>query len=119
MESYLKSASQIVRDVILEKSLASVVLAAPAPDILAITIRLALVQDCQTNSPHDDAEDEEAHSEGGVIDCDLLGPSVTTSVVTPEDNERHKERYACDNEESYLWPCLAVWCPSWETISWR
>jgi hypothetical protein len=111
--TYLETADEIVRDIILEKSFACVVLAAPAPDVLAATIYFALVQDCCANTPHNDAEDEESNCECGVVDSDFLRSSVPASPVAIEDDHTHKKRYAGNDEKSDLWPDFAAWCPCW------
>lgn len=89
--TYLKTADKVIRDVVLEERFASVVFTTPAPDVLAITIDFALIQDRSTNTPHNDAEDKEPNCECGVVDCDLFRSSMTASPVSVEDDHTHEE----------------------------
>lgn len=75
----------------MEERFALVVFAAPSPDILTLSIGLALVQDSCSNTPHDDTKDKEKYGESSVIDGDLFGSVVTSSCVAPEDDETHEE----------------------------
>jgi hypothetical protein len=88
--TYLQAADKSIRDVVLKERTALVVFAAPAPDILAISVGFTLVQDSCADTPHDDTKDKEKNSESGVVDGDLLGSIVTAAKVTPEDNQAHE-----------------------------
>jgi len=87
----LKSANQIVRNSVLEESLASIVFATPSPDILASTVLFALVQDCSSNSPHDNAEDEKSDGKGSVVNCHFLSSAMTASPVSVKDDDAHEQ----------------------------
>jgi len=87
MMTYLKTADQIIRNVVLKKCFASVVFATPAPDILSISFGFALTQDGGSHAPHDNAENEEDDGKSGIINSDLLCSAMTTSVVAIENDK--------------------------------
>jgi hypothetical protein len=70
--AHLKTADKRIRDIVLEQMSPLVVYTRPAPHVFAFALGFALVKNSGTNRPHDDAEDEEANSENGVVRCDLL-----------------------------------------------
>lgn len=117
--AYLKTADKCIGNVILEELSSLVVLATPAPDVLAVICSLALVQDTSTNTPHDDAENEESDCERGVVNCNLLGPSVASPPVGVEDENGHEKRNRSDTDESYLRPYRSAGRPRREIVSGR
>ena len=84
----LKSAHQRIVDFFLEQLAPGVVVARPAPEVLAVAVRSAALQNGGCDDPHDGVEDEEAERERGVVDGGLFGFAVTASAVRPEDEER-------------------------------
>jgi hypothetical protein len=116
--AYLKTADERIRNVVLEEMASLVVYARPAPHVLVVVLRFALVEDCCSDGPHDDAEDEEANSEDGIVCGDFLGSIVTSLEVCNHDNHRHEERDTGDGQDQDLWPNLGVFGPCWEVVSW-
>ena len=86
MKTYLKTADERIGDVILEKMSSLVVYARPAPHVLVVVVRFALVEDRCSNGPHDDAEDEESNGEDSIVGCYFLGSIVATSEVGNHDD---------------------------------
>jgi len=72
---------------ILEERTPLIIVARPAPHILAVAVCAAVVQDDGADGPHDGAEDEKADGEGGVVDGCLLRAVVAAAPVGPEDSE--------------------------------
>jgi hypothetical protein len=83
---------------ILEELLSPVVLARPAPDVLAIAVCPGAVKDSRSNGPHYDAKHKEANCKEGIVDSCLLSSLVTASPVGPEDEYREGERDASDDK---------------------
>jgi hypothetical protein len=77
--AHLKTADKRIRDVIFEQMSPLVVYTRPTPHVFAFALGFALVKNTRTNSPHDDAEDEEANREYGVIRCDLFCSPMSSS----------------------------------------
>jgi hypothetical protein len=59
--AYLEAADHVILHLIVEQRFPRVVVAAPAPDILVVPIRVAAMQDACADHPHDDVEAEERH----------------------------------------------------------
>ena len=87
----LKVASKSVSDVVLEQMPPLVVNARPSPHILAVALRLALVQNTSADCPHDDAEDEEGNGKDGVVRCNLFCSPVTTAAISSQYYYRHEQ----------------------------
>ena len=79
--TYLEATDEIVMDFVLEEGAALVVIASPSPHVLPVTVGFTCVEDDGSHDPHDGAEDEEADSEGGVVDSGFLCPVMTASPV--------------------------------------
>lgn len=77
-EAYLKTAGQRIRNIVFEEVAACIVDARPAPHIFAVTLSLALIEESSADGPHNDAEDEEANCEDGVVRCHFLSSPMTT-----------------------------------------
>ena len=103
--AYLEPADEGIVYFVLEECAPLVIVASPAPHILAIAVCAAGVQHDGADDPHDGAEDEEADCEGGVVDRRLLRTVVAAAPVGPEDCEADGERDAGDTEEGDLRPC--------------
>jgi hypothetical protein len=88
--AYLKTADKRIGDVFFEQVASLVVYARPAPHVLVVVLGFTLVENRCSNSPHDDAEDEETNSEDSVVGCHLLGSMVTSSCVGDHNNDRHE-----------------------------
>ena len=109
----LQAAHEVVVDVLLEDGLARIVLAAPAPDVVAAGVVLGRLQRRGADAPHDDGEGEKADGEDGVVDCGFLGAAVAPAGVAVEDHDGHKEGEAGDAEEEDGGPfggVLCRWC---------
>ncbi len=104
-------------DVVLEELAALVVLAGPAPHVLAVAGGLAAVQDAGADEPHDDAEHEPADGEHGVVDGDFLGALVASSAVGEHDENGEQKRHAGDAEDDDLRPEFLLGCPGGEVVS--
>jgi hypothetical protein len=89
-QTYLKTADKRVGDVVLEEMAPLVVYAGPAPHVFVVVVRFTLVEDCCSDGPHDDAENEEANSEDGVVGSDFLSPIVAPSEVCNHNNNGHE-----------------------------
>lgn len=109
----LETADQSVVDVVFEELAALVVLARPAPEVLTFTIILGALKNTGTDDPHDDAEEEPADGEHGVVDSDLFGSAVATTAVSKDDDNSKDERYTGDAEDDDLGPERSVWGPWW------
>jgi hypothetical protein len=116
--AYLKTADESIRDIILEECTSLVVLATPTPDIFAVTVGFALVENTSANTPHDDAKDKECNSKGGVVDGHLLRSPVTSAPVGIEDEDTHGKRNTGNDKESDLRPYWGIICPRRKTVSW-
>lgn len=81
--TYLHTADQAVRNVRLKELTASVLLAAPTPDILPIASVLAHLQYSCSNAPHDDTEGVETDREGCVVGGNFLTSFVALSPERP------------------------------------
>jgi hypothetical protein len=117
-KAYLKAANKRIRNVILEEMSSLVVHARPAPHVFVVVLCFTLVQNSSTNSPHDDAEDEEANGEDSVVSCYFFGPIVASSKVCNHDNDGHDQRDTGDGEDDDLRPNLGVFGPWWKVVSW-
>lgn len=102
----------------LEQLLAFVVLARPSPEILTMTIRLALVQYTGADSPHDNGKDHRTDGDDGVVHTDLLCPLVTTLPVAVKDDEARHERDGSNDDKKDLWPGLGAGSPGWKHVPW-
>ena len=111
--AYLETADEGVVDLVLEEGGALVVVAGPAPHVLAVAVGFAAVEDCGGDDPHDGAEDEEADCKGGVVDGGLFRLAMTSSPVAVEDGHADCERDARDDEKHDLWPGLLSCSPRW------
>lgn len=109
----LHAADKGIANIVLEQFAPFIVFAAPAPYILPIAVVSATVQDCSTDSPHDDAESEEEDCKDGVIDGGFLGAFVTSSPVGVEDADGENKRNTGDGQQHDLWPRLGVGGPGW------
>jgi len=85
-------------NLLLEELPSLVVLARPAPNILAVAVCLCAVEDAGTEGPHHVAEHEEANGEDGIVNGCLLRSLVTSFPVGPEDAHRECKRDAGDDE---------------------
>jgi hypothetical protein len=86
-DAYLKTADEGISNVILKEMSSPVVHARPTPHVFIVVLRFTLVEDGCTNTPHDDAEDEESYGEDGVVGSHLFGPMVTSSPVGHDDDD--------------------------------
>lgn len=80
----MQLADKLVGDIVLEERLAFIVHARPAPHVLVVTVVSLGLQDCCTDGPHDDAEDEEDDGEGSVVNSGLLCLSMSSFPVSVE-----------------------------------
>jgi hypothetical protein len=76
---------------LLEELFPPVVLARPAPDVLALSTLFTSLQDTSADAPHDDAEDEEANRNDCIVNTDFLSPLVTTSPIAIKHHNRKEE----------------------------
>lgn len=95
----LEAAKEAVLNIVLEEMLALVVQARPTPQIFVVIVHFALVEDTCSDSPHDDAEDEEANCKDGVVSGNFLGSVMTSSEISEKDNDGHGERDAGNDEK--------------------
>ena len=102
---------------ILEERAPLIIVASPAPHILTVAVRAAVVQDDGADDPHDGSEDEEADSEGGVVNGCLLGAVVAAAPVGPEYQETDEQRDAGDAEEGNLRPGRLAGRPGGEAVT--
>jgi hypothetical protein len=82
----LKTADKRVGNVIFEEVSSLVVNARPTPHVFIVVVRFTLIQNRGSNSPHDNAEDEESNGEDGVVSCHFLGSIVASSEVCDHDD---------------------------------
>jgi hypothetical protein len=82
---FLQAADERVADVVFEEFAPLVVLAAPAPDVLAVAVVAAAVQHRGADGPHDNAEGEEEDGKDCVVDRGFFSALVTASGVGVED----------------------------------
>lgn len=87
----LQSADKSVMNIVFKKLPALVVLAGPAPEVLAAATILTALQDAGADDPHDNAENKPADCKHGVVDRDLLGTTMTTAAVGEDDNHGEDE----------------------------
>jgi len=83
----LHSANQCIVHFLRKQLTSLVVNARPAPYVLVVAIVLGRLKDTGCDSPHDSAENEECYCEKGIVNSYLLGSSVASSPVIPEDKE--------------------------------
>lgn len=102
--TYLKSANQRIIHLVLKQLTPLVVDARPAPHILIIAVVLRALQDAGRDTPHHDAEDEEADSEDGIVHGRFLRSSVAASPVCVEDHQAKSERDTSGHEDDILRP---------------
>ena len=117
--AHLKPANQVIRNVVLEEFAPLVVLAAPAPHVLAIASLSALVENAGADAPHDNAEDEERDGKGGIVHSYLFSTSVATSPPRIKDAQGHEERDASNDKNGNLWPDGRVFGPWRKVVAWR
>ena len=84
-----------------------------------MSVGFASMQDSSPDGPHDSAESEEAYGEDGVVDCSLLGPSMSTSPVRIEDGDGHRQRHTGYAKEGDLRPCFLTHGPGRQAVPWR
>ena len=82
----------------MEKLAAFVVFATPTPNILAVAVVPAAIQNGSADSPHDNAECKEKDGKYGVVDSGLLSALVTSTPVGVEDADGKDERDAGDDQ---------------------
>jgi hypothetical protein len=90
-KAYLETADKRIGNVILEEMSPLVVHAGPAPHVFVVVLRFTLVEYRCTDCPHDDAEDEEANCEDGIVSCDFLGSIMASFEVCNHNNNGHDE----------------------------
>ena len=95
-DAYLKTADKCVGNVILKEMSSLVVNAGPTPHVFVVVLRFTLIEDGCTNTPHNDAEDEESNGEDSVIGSHLFGPMVTSSPIGDDDKDGHDQGNAGD-----------------------
>lgn len=115
----LKTANKAISDIIFKEMPALVVYARPAPHVLVVVLRFTLVEDCCTNSPHDDTEDEETDGEDCVVSCDLLRSAMSSFPIGNNDDDGHEKRDTGDSQKSNLRPDLGVLGPRWKVVALR
>jgi hypothetical protein len=116
--AYLETADKAVGNVILKEMSSLVVNAGPTPHILVVVLSFALVEDGCTNTPHDNAEDEESNSKDSVVRGNLFGSMMTSSPVGDNDKDGHDQGNTGDGEQKDLRPDFGVVGPWWEAVSW-
>lgn len=95
-----------------------VVNAGPTPHVFVVVLRFALVEYGCTNTPHDDAKDEESNSKDSVVCRNLFSSMVTSSPVGDDDKDRHDEGDAGDGQQKNLRPDLGIVGPWWKVVPW-
>ena len=113
----LHAADQSISDVVLEELTAFVVFAAPAPNVLTITIVSTAVQDGGTHSPHDDAESKEEDCKDSVVDSSFFGAFVASPPIGVEDAEGKDQRDAGNGQQQDLRPWLGIGRPGRQAVS--
>lgn len=114
---FLHAANQSISNIVLEELAAFVVFAAPAPNVLSITVISTAVQDRGTDSPHDDAESEEEDGEDSVVDSSFFGAFVTSPPVGVENAKGKDQRDAGNGQQQDLWPWLGIGRPGGQAVS--
>ena len=109
--AYLQAADERVVDLILEERLALVVVAAPAPHVLAVAVGLARVQHGGGEDPHEGAEQEDAEAEGRVVHGRLARLAVAAAPVRVEDDDADGQRDARNAQQRDLRPGLLAGRP--------
>ena len=71
------------------------------------------------NQPHDNIESKERHRKGIIVYRRLLHPLLIAPAVSPEHNNRQKQRDASNNEEGHLRPDLCRRSPRREVVPCR
>jgi hypothetical protein len=117
-KAYLETADKRIGNVILEEMSSLVVHARPAPHVFVVVLRFTLVENSGTDCPHDDAEDEKANGEDGIVSCDFLGSIMASSEVCNHNNDGHDERDTGDGEDDNLRPDLGIFGPWRKVVSW-
>ena len=115
--THLLAANKGVVDGVLKQLAAHVVLASPAPEILAVVARAAGLHDSDSCRPHGDREDEDGPGKDGGVQGDAFGSVVTASPVAEHDEEREGEGDAGNDEDGDLGPFRCVRRPRTEIIS--
>jgi hypothetical protein len=116
-DTYLKSADERIRNVILEQVFPFAVFAAPSPDVVTVVVVLTGVQYGGAYNPHDDAEHEEGNGKCGVVDSNLFGSAVTVPAVRNDDKGSSDQRQRGDGNERHLWPDWGDGRPGGQTIA--
>jgi hypothetical protein len=104
---------------LLEQVRSGIVLATPAPQVIAVAVRLALVQHNGADDPHDNAEDEDCDGEGGVVDTNLFSAVVTAAPIGGNDKDAYGHRNTCDDKQSDLGPRASSNGPRWQVVAGR
>jgi hypothetical protein len=94
-----------------------IVFAAPSPNIITSTIRLALRENGCSDTPHDDAEDVKGDYKGGIVDGNLFRSLMPAFPVAVENDEAREERDAGNRKQHLLRPGLGVGCPGRDFVS--
>lgn len=85
----LKSANKCIGNVVLEDMSSGIVYARPAPHVFVVVLRFTLIENGCSDSPHNDAEDEETNGEDSVVGGYFFGSIVTSSKVGNHNDDRH------------------------------
>ena len=83
----LQAADECVVDVVLEEFFALVVLARPAPHVLAAAGGFGPVENARGDEPHDGGEGEVADGEDGVVHGGFCGSAVARAPVGGDDDD--------------------------------
>lgn len=110
-------ADEIVVNRILEKCLACIILASPAPEIFILVVAARALHDADSDGPDDDGEDEDTTGEDCCAESHAFGAGVTASPVTKHDREGKDERDRGDDEDTDLRPLRSVDSPWAEIIT--
>ena len=113
----LQAADERVVHVILEEFFAFVVLAGPAPHVLAAAGGFAAVEDTRGDEPHDGGEGEVADGEDGVVHGGFGGAAVARAPVGGDHDDGEDQGDDGDGEDGVLRPGLGGGGPGGEVVA--
>jgi hypothetical protein len=115
-KAYLKTADELIVNLLSKQFGTVVVDTSPAPKILVAAVALGVLKNASCDCPHDHAENEPTNGKHGVVNTDLLRPVVTATAVTDKDSEADKERDTRASKDDLLRPGIGVVSPSRQTV---